>query len=37
MVRKWQLVLDGLKADGTFVKIYRSYIPNADMNNLLRK
>jgi polar amino acid transport system substrate-binding protein len=37
MVKKWQSVLDGLKADGTFVKIYRSYIPNADMNNLLRK
>ena len=37
MVKKWQSVLDGLKADGTFVKIYRSYIPNADINNLLRK
>ncbi|MHB8090090.1 MAG: substrate-binding periplasmic protein [Syntrophales bacterium] len=37
MVKKWQSVLDGLKADGTFEKIYRSYIPNADMNDLLKK
>ena len=27
MVKKWQSALDGLKADGTFEKIYRSYIP----------
>ena len=37
MVKKWQSVLDGLKADGTFEKIYRSYIPNADLNDLLKK
>ena len=37
MVKKWQSVLDELKEDGTFEKIYRSYIPNADMNNLLGK
>ena len=37
MVHKWQSVLDGLKSDGTFVKIYRSYLPSADMNNLLRE
>ena len=37
MGRKWQSVLDGLKADGTFEKIYRSYIPNADLNDLLKK
>ncbi len=37
MVKKWQSVLDGLKADGTFGKIYRSYIPNADLNDLLKK
>lgn len=37
IVKKWQSVLDGLKADGTFEKIYRSYIPNADLNDLLRK
>jgi ABC-type amino acid transport substrate-binding protein len=37
MVKKWQSVLDGLKADGSFEKIYRSYIPNADLNDLLKK
>ncbi len=37
VVKKWQSVLDELKEDGTFEKIYRSYIPNADMNNLLGK
>jgi polar amino acid transport system substrate-binding protein len=37
MVKKWQSVLDGMKADGTFGKIYRSYIPNADLNDLLKK
>jgi ABC-type amino acid transport substrate-binding protein len=36
-VKKWQSALDGLKADGTFEKIYRSYIPNADLNDLLKK
>jgi ABC-type amino acid transport substrate-binding protein len=36
-VKKWQSVLDGMKADGTFGKIYRSYIPNADLNDLLKK
>lgn len=37
MVKKWQSVLAGLKADGTFEKIYRHYIPNADLNDLLKK
>ncbi len=37
MVNKWQSTLDGLKADGTFEKIYRKYIPNADLNDLLKK
>ncbi len=37
IVKKWQSVLDELKEDGTFEKIYTSYIPNADMNNLLGK
>jgi polar amino acid transport system substrate-binding protein len=37
MVKKWQSILDELKKDGTFEKIYRSYLPNADMNNLLGK
>jgi len=36
-VKKWQSALDGLKADGTFEKIYRSYLPNADLNDLLKK
>lgn len=36
-VGKWQSVLDGMKADGTFEKIYRGYIPNADLNDLLHK
>lgn len=37
MVQKWQSVLASLKADGTFEKIYRSYIPNADLADLLKK
>jgi len=36
-VKKWQSALDSLKADGTFEKIYRRYIPNADLNDLLKK
>ncbi|PKN50947.1 MAG: hypothetical protein CVU55_14490 [Deltaproteobacteria bacterium HGW-Deltaproteobacteria-13] len=35
MVEKWQSSLDSIKADGTFEKIYRSYIPNADIKDLL--
>jgi polar amino acid transport system substrate-binding protein len=35
--KKWQSALDSLKADGTFEKIYRSYIPNADLDDLLKK
>ena len=37
MVKKWQSALDDLKADGTFEKIYRSCIPNADLNDLMKK
>jgi polar amino acid transport system substrate-binding protein len=37
IVKKWQSALDGLKADGTFEKIYRSYIPNADLSDLLKR
>ncbi len=37
MVKKWQLVLDDLKEDRTFEKIYRRYLPNADMKNLVGK
>jgi len=36
-VKKWQSILDELKKDGTFEKIYRSYLPNADMQDLLGK
>lgn len=36
VVAKWQSILDGMKADGTFEKIYRSYIPNADLKDLLK-
>jgi len=36
MVKKWQSVLDEMKKDGTFEKMYRNYIPNADLNDLLK-
>lgn len=36
VVAKWQAVLDGMKADGTFERIYRSYVPNADLKDLLK-
>jgi polar amino acid transport system substrate-binding protein len=36
VVKKWQSVLDGMKADGTFEKIYRGYIPAADLKDLLQ-
>jgi len=35
VVKKWQSILDDMKKDGTFEKIYRSYIPNADLKDLL--
>ena len=37
IVKKWQSILDELKEDGTFEKIYRGYLPNADMNDMLGK
>ncbi len=37
VVNKWQSVLAGLKSDGTFEKIYRNYMPNADLTDLLNK
>jgi polar amino acid transport system substrate-binding protein len=37
LVKKWQSTLDEMKKDGTFEKIYRSYLPNGDMNGLLGK
>lgn len=33
----WQSTLDGMKQDGTFEKIYRSYLPDADLANLLKR
>ena len=36
-VKKWQSTLDKLKSDGTFEKIYRNYLPNADLADLLKK
>jgi len=36
-VHAWQSTLDGLKKDGTFEKIYRSYLPEADLDGLLKK
>ncbi len=35
-VRKWQSILDDLKKDGTFERIYRKYIPGADLTDLLK-
>lgn len=35
-VKKWQAALDGMKADGTFEKIYRKYLPGADIKDLLK-
>ena len=35
-VKKWQSVLDDMKKDGTFDKIYRKYIPGADIKDLLK-
>ena len=37
VVNRWQAGLDSLKADGTFEKIYRSYLPTADLRDLLKK
>ncbi len=35
-VKKWQSILNEMKADGTFEKIYRKYIPGADIKDLLK-
>lgn len=37
VVQAWQATLDGMKQDGTFEKIYRRYLPNADLGDLLNK
>jgi polar amino acid transport system substrate-binding protein len=36
VVRAWQATLDRLKQDGTFEKIYRRYLPGADLRDLLK-
>lgn len=37
VVQAWQTTLDSLKEDGTFEKIYRSYLPNTDLDGLVKK
>lgn len=36
VVQDWQSTLNELKKDGTFEKIYRSYLPNIDLDDLLK-
>lgn len=35
VVRAWQSTLDRLKAEGTFERIYRQYLPHAELGDLL--
>jgi polar amino acid transport system substrate-binding protein len=35
VVDAWQSTLDRLKQDGTFERIYRSYLPDAELSDLL--
>jgi len=35
VVQAWQSSLDSLKADGTFERIYRTYLPHADLGDML--
>jgi polar amino acid transport system substrate-binding protein len=35
VVAAWQSTLDALKQDGTFARIYRSYLPEAELGDLL--
>lgn len=37
VVQAWQSTLDSLKKDGAFEKIYRSYLPNVALEDLLKK
>lgn len=34
-VQAWQTILAEMKKDGTFTRIYRSYLPHSDLNGLL--
>jgi polar amino acid transport system substrate-binding protein len=36
VARAWQSALDALKKDGTFESIYRRYLPDAELDDLLR-
>lgn len=36
VVQAWQATLDGMKRDGSFETIYRRYLPDADLDDLLR-
>lgn len=36
VLQAWQSTLDCLKRDGTFEKIYRRYLPDADLGDLLK-
>ena len=36
-VQAWQATLDSLKQDGTFEKIYRRYLPDANLDDLLKR
>jgi polar amino acid transport system substrate-binding protein len=36
VVQAWQSTLDRLKQDGSFERIYRRYLPDADLSGLLR-
>ena len=36
VVQAWQSTLDAMKNDGTFERIYRSYLPDADLRDLLK-
>jgi polar amino acid transport system substrate-binding protein len=37
IVDAWQSTLDRLKQDGTFARIYRSYLPDAELSDLLKR
>ncbi|HMA10615.1 MAG TPA: ABC transporter substrate-binding protein, partial [Steroidobacteraceae bacterium] len=37
VVHAWQATLDDLKRDGTFERIYRRYLPDADLRDLLKQ
>jgi len=36
-VQAWQSTLDGLKKDGAFERMYRSYLSNVDLDDLLKR